>query len=379
MSNFYTYLPGDIAPDFAAFHRRLHDIRHYQLDRLCSATSVPLLQGYESELNEAFADVEARLKALRLASDDYDRVEEVHAVLVEVEKASEELSKARQESRAALLGARRGISARNEAALRAELSLDRMDKKASRLTDRSGDDRLQTASEDVSDALRRTVALMSQELEKSTFSAQMLDESSSALRTISLEYSSFSSLIKSSTRLIKSMERQDLHDRLMVMGSMLFFLFCVVYILKVRVWDRGATLFGFLFRAFGLRGRSREEVAVSLKLAKEAAQESARAMSAAASASSTMLSQSIATAAAAAVTAASSSIASVSSQIFATPAADEPTEDSSTRQNAAEQQAGDQEGPEVPASSRSPLNIKHAVANRAQKGKFHRPTEKTEL
>lgn len=130
---------------------------------------------------------------------------------------------------------------------------------------------------------------MSQELEKSTFSAQMLDESSSSLRTLSLEYTSFSGLIKSSTQLIKSMERQDLYDRLMVLACLVFFVACVGYIFKVRIWDRGASLFGFLFRTIGLgrSGRSAQEVVEKLKMAKAAT--STAAVEAAKSASQTLV------------------------------------------------------------------------------------------
>ncbi len=116
-------LPGDIAPEFSAFHRRLRDIHSFQLDRLRGATSAALLQEYEAELSEAFADVERRLQTLLLASDDYDRASEARAVSAAADDAGRELGKTRQASREALLAARRGLAARNEAAARAELAL----------------------------------------------------------------------------------------------------------------------------------------------------------------------------------------------------------------------------------------------------------------
>lgn len=109
------------------------------------------------------------------------------------------------------------------------------------------DDNIHTASQDVTTALERTLGLLSQELEKSSFSSQLLDESSQSLTSISLEYTSFSSLIKSSTHLIKTMERADFYDRLMVFASFAFFLLCVGYILKRRIWDNGISILSFIF------------------------------------------------------------------------------------------------------------------------------------
>lgn len=166
-----------------------------------------------------------------------------------------------------------------------------------------------TASSDVTSALQRTVALMSSELEKSSYSSQLLDESSMTLQAATTEYQSFSDLVASSRQLIKSMERADLYDAALLLLSFAFFCGCILYILKVRIWDRGMGILGFLFRMGGgsglwsaARSRSMGDVKEKLELAKQA---SSKAAAVAASSSAA-----IASAAAAASSAASLSSAS---------------------------------------------------------------------
>ncbi len=253
---------------------------------------------------------------------------------------------------------------------------------------------------------------MSQELEKSTFSAQMLDESSSALRTISLEYTSFSSLVKSSTQLIKSMERQDLYDRLMVLASLGFFLLCVGYILKVRVWDRGASLIAFLFRAltfgFGGRSASTESVMTSMQLVKAAAKSSvsssaaavSSAASASASAAASLLSGSAISASLVAASALSAATAASAPPVYATQSAQivagagttQPSENQqeggSGQQGGSSQQQGsgssEQQQPGEPEQPRpsAQVNLKEALAAaKAKAGQkvYTRPVERNEL
>ncbi len=91
----------------------------------------------------------------------------------------------------------------------------------------SGEDKLMTASQDVTDALRRTVSLMSSELEKSAMSSQLLEESSQTLSSLSFQYGSLTTLMSNSAKMIKTMEREDLIGKGMVALAFLFFLGCV--------------------------------------------------------------------------------------------------------------------------------------------------------
>lgn len=135
-----------------------------------------------------------------------------------------------------------------------------------------------TSSQDVTDALRRTVALMSSELEKSAMSSQLLEESTQTLSSLSMQYGSLSTLMTNSAHMIRTMEREDLIGKAMMAASFLFFLGCIFYILYVRILSRGIGLISFVFRLFGLNkllggtaSRSMQDIEEKLELAKHAA------------------------------------------------------------------------------------------------------------
>lgn len=133
-----------------------------------------------------------------------------------------------------------------------------------------------TTSGDVTAALQRTVKLMSTELEKSSYSAQLLDESTTSVQQATFQYTSFTDLVASSRKLIASMERADLVDAAFLLASMLFFAACILYILKVRIWDRGVGVLTFISRSLGFitQSRSAGDVKEKLRMASEAAKES---------------------------------------------------------------------------------------------------------
>lgn len=139
------------------------------------------------------------------------------------------------------------------------------------------DDESLLASEDLTSALRQTVGLLSDSLTQSAFSAELLEESTNSLSTLSFDYATFSDLVKNSGGILKSMERQDKIDALMLLGAYLFFALCIGYILKVRIWDKGVSFFAFLFRLVRLGGlRGGADVKEKLQLAKAAAKEAAK-------------------------------------------------------------------------------------------------------
>ena len=131
----------------------------------------------------------------------------------------------------------REISARNALRLGAQKSQARV----------SNDDRTSTASEDVTHALQRTVALMSSELDKSGYSAQLLEESSATIATVSESYVSFRDMLRNSVSVIRSMERAEMIDFGILAGAILFFVGCVMYVLHVRVISRGVWVLNILW------------------------------------------------------------------------------------------------------------------------------------
>ncbi|KAI8388820.1 Sec20-domain-containing protein [Radiomyces spectabilis] len=108
------------------------------------------------------------------------------------------------------------------------------------------DEAVLRASSDVTDALRRTSALMQQELEKSSYSTSVLADSSKTLSSTYREYQNFGSLLTISKRLIGQLETSDWFDRITLLLGFLFFTSVVLYIIKKRTWDVGISWISWL-------------------------------------------------------------------------------------------------------------------------------------
>ncbi|CAO3624479.1 unnamed protein product [Mucor hiemalis] len=108
------------------------------------------------------------------------------------------------------------------------------------------DESVLRASSDVTEALKRTSTLMQQELEKSTFSASMLAESSKTLSSTYTEYQNLGSLVHISKRVITQLEASDWFDRLLLLFGLLLFCSVVLYIIKKRTWDVGISWVSWL-------------------------------------------------------------------------------------------------------------------------------------
>ncbi|PWN89330.1 Sec20-domain-containing protein [Acaromyces ingoldii] len=318
--------------------RLLHDVHAVQVPSLKRASSLgprsegaPSLDDVESELTATLLDVDRALEAFKLEAFDLGDTESERREWAEaVTRASQDVSRARREANLAMVQARKAQRAN---AGRGDLFGDmassaeerRRRREAAAADDRGADDKLMTASSDVTSALQRTVALMSAELEKSSYSSQLLDESSTTLQAATAQYQSFSDLVASSRQLIKSMERADLYDAALLLLSFAFFCACILYILKVRIWDRGVGILGFFFRIGGMatRTRSMGDVKEKLELAKQAsaAAAAAAATSSSASSASAWSKSAMEAAKEAAKTAVTTAIAASASSSIAEPAA----------------------------------------------------------
>jgi len=95
------------------------------------------------------------------------------------------------------------------------------------------------ANSDVTDALRRTIALMQTELERSVLTTQMLESSTASLRSTSLQHDTLSSVMSTSKQLITALEKADWLDRMLILSGFFFFILVVLFILKQRIVDRG--------------------------------------------------------------------------------------------------------------------------------------------
>ncbi|CEP07446.1 hypothetical protein [Parasitella parasitica] len=122
------------------------------------------------------------------------------------------------------------------------------------------DEAVLRASSDVTEALKRTSTLMQQELEKSTFSASMLAESSKTLASTHTEYQNLGALLHISKNVITQLEASDWFDRLLLLFGLLAFSLVVVYIIKKRTWDVGISWIAWLSQT----KRSKETLAATL-------------------------------------------------------------------------------------------------------------------
>jgi len=92
-----------------------------------------------------------------------------------------------------------------------------------------------TAASDVTLALKRTHALLEQELEKSNLSLETLEHSSQTLRQLEHRYSAFDVLLNGSKRLIIELERADKWDRWMIYAGLAVFGLVCMWILYKRL------------------------------------------------------------------------------------------------------------------------------------------------
>ncbi|WWC90782.1 uncharacterized protein L201_005719 [Kwoniella dendrophila CBS 6074] len=101
-----------------------------------------------------------------------------------------------------------------------------------------GDDELQTKTNEVTTALRRTTALMQTELEKSVLSIQTLESSTQTLLSTSNLYDKYTAVLDISGELVKSIEKADFLDRIIIFSALSFFLLVVGFIIKRRIIDK---------------------------------------------------------------------------------------------------------------------------------------------
>lgn len=306
------------------------DVETHQIPNLVSVDKSDSLDDAERELHQTIRRIENELGMWEIDVRDagrnsYERqawqrvMQEANSRLTNVQRLTKKsLIEARKQQRIAQpINAK---EARN--ALFGDMAgseEERKRRREGRIQNQTADEQLMTASGDVTAALQRAVKSMSTELEKSSYSAQLLDESTISIQQATIQYTSFTDLVASSQKLIRSMERADMVDAAFLIFSFLFFIGCIIYILKVRIWDRGVGLLSFLFRMFSLTSsRSPADVQEKLKLAKEAAIASSKSIAAQLTASALSASA----AASAAAIAASSQSAQYAKQQTVIPAPD---------------------------------------------------------
>ena len=239
-------LPAEVLRLRDAAARRLVDVKNVQLPRLCECThAAQELMALETELNDTLHTVTSLVQQISDEVDDAESAAE-RTALQELARAQQaQLASVRQDARRALLQAHRAMVARQESAARTSL-LAPSSQHVGAST--APTDRASATSERVTSTLQRTVALMSSELEKSGYSAQLLEESSETISQVSTKYASFNDLLRDSISMIRQMERAELVDLGILAASIVFFAGCVMYILYARIFSRGLSAISLVWR-----------------------------------------------------------------------------------------------------------------------------------
>ncbi|AAW43724.1 hypothetical protein CNBE4000 [Cryptococcus deneoformans B-3501A] len=228
-------------------HRRLADIQSYQLPRL-STFSGP--SDMHSELvDELRTDLESIRHQLGIAKE-LSLYAPQQTEAQEVEGIEREYIRLKSDFRRAMIDSKKALASRQSRAHELSLKSDLEPNSSTDETTRGGeaksaaelgiggDDELQTKTNEVTVALRRTTALMQTELERSVLSVQMLESSTQTMTLTQSLYETYSSLLTSSAQLVRALEKADTMDRLIIFAALFFFLCVVGWVIKRRVLDR---------------------------------------------------------------------------------------------------------------------------------------------
>ncbi|XP_077211104.1 uncharacterized protein LOC143846533 [Tasmannia lanceolata] len=92
-----------------------------------------------------------------------------------------------------------------------------------------------SAAESITESLRRTRQLMVQEVDRSAGTLMTFEESTNVLKKAESEYKGHRSLLMRTRRLLTTMRRQDVLDRVILVVGFLFFTSAVLYVVSKRV------------------------------------------------------------------------------------------------------------------------------------------------
>ncbi|KAI0250637.1 Sec20-domain-containing protein [Lactifluus subvellereus] len=223
----------------ASIQRRQNDLREFQIPRLrgCSE-SLAVQQQYAAELREDLEAITHLVEALDETIDVQRSARSQKDLRGIVESFKADLSQLRRDMRAALLASKRAIDSK-ASSNREELLRSSVLKQTRTSEGKTTEDAVMKAQADVTDALRRTMALMQSELEQSVLSTQMLEASTASLNATSSTHDVLTGLLGASKQLVTALKKADWLDRILIFAALAFFMLVVLFILKQRILDRG--------------------------------------------------------------------------------------------------------------------------------------------
>ncbi|PIL23507.1 hypothetical protein GSI_14819 [Ganoderma sinense ZZ0214-1] len=241
-------LDEETTKSITSLERRQKDLSDFQIPRLRTCTGhLSLQQQYASELRDDLDLFGLQLESLDVAVED-QRTErgrrELRQVVSEFQAT---LARLRRDMRAATLASKRAIDAQ-QTSRREELLRSSAVKEKQTLNEKVTEDALMKATNDVTEALQRTLGLMQGELERSVLSTQLLESSTQNLRSTSSTHDVLDTLMSTSKHLITALEKSDWMDRMLIFAGLLLFVLVVLFILKQRLVDRSLRIAFFWTR-----------------------------------------------------------------------------------------------------------------------------------
>ncbi|KAH9024799.1 hypothetical protein EDB84DRAFT_1273790, partial [Lactarius hengduanensis] len=233
-----------IGASIASTQRRQIYLRDFQIPHLRGCMeSLATQQEFATELREDLETVVRLVKSLD-ESVVVQRSERSRRDLCGiVEGFRTDFSQLRMDMRSALLASKRAIDSKTSSN-REEL----LGSSVLRQTKTPGgkytwafahSDAVMRTQADVTDALRKTMTLMQNELERSVLSTQMLESSTASLKATSSTHDVLAGLLGTSRQLVTALEKADWLDRLIIFAALILFALVILFILKQRTVDRG--------------------------------------------------------------------------------------------------------------------------------------------
>lgn len=245
-------LPSLLVPQVDHLERVLEDLDSYQIPELGDCRGPrPWFDQLTTQVRHELAGVKRDLDQLRLDVDDLKRLRDRQDGQYHVDRLQTYLDQCTRSYRSAVVQAKRVIDSSQHYLNRDELhappppSGDTATRNSAKPKD--DDDALMSATSDVTEGLRRTLQLLQSEVDRSQVSNELLEQQTATIKSTSTEYSTLSTLLSNSKRLVTSLERADVVDRIVLFGAFSFFVSVCSYIFKKRVVDRGLQVAG----AFG--------------------------------------------------------------------------------------------------------------------------------
>ncbi|GAB2295319.1 hypothetical protein Dimus_029491 [Dionaea muscipula] len=193
-------------------------------------TSLPRLNGLVHDGLAMLDSLQFKLDVLAPQLPTYDEVQSVQSLLESWKKQSYSLrvglrnanlqakanmQKAAQEERELLLGGGEESTIRRR-----------------NLQTKAG---MTSAAESITESLRRTRQIMTQEVQRSTNTLATFEESTGVLRKAEKEYQGHSSLLMRTRNLLSAMQRQDVLDRIILTVGFILFSCAVLYVASKRI------------------------------------------------------------------------------------------------------------------------------------------------